>query len=79
MLGHIDSGTGLHRLEGLAGEQAVVTDDVGGEVDTVVGHVGHVAGDEVGDEFDHLIDIGRGMGIGGGAHDTDGVHGPPPH
>ena len=48
MLGDLDPGAGLQRLERLAGQQAVVVDDRRREVDAVVGHVGVAPLDELG-------------------------------
>ena len=53
MVGHVDPGTGLQRVERLTGEQAVVGHHLGREVDAVVGHVGRASVDELADQVDH--------------------------
>ena len=72
------AGAGLQRVERLAGEQPVVVDRLGQEVDAVGRLVGRAAVDQSADEGDHVLDVGGGVGILVGPAHVQRVHGPVP-
>ena len=70
--------TGKHLVERLMRQQPVIGNGLDGEIDTIIGHIGAVTFDELGDHLDHLAHpIGR-MGCLGWAFEADGIHCPPP-
>ena len=78
VLVHLDPGADLQRLDRLVGEQAVVGDRLGREVDAVAALVGPPARHESLDESDHVVDVGGGVGRLGRAPHAEVVHDVPP-